>query len=276
MAAQIDAPAPAAVEFAYLASEAEATALLAACSRIVHLKGFGETLLPAPGAAAVAPPQGLLAALAAADAIVWDGDFYHARAFTSALPAALAARCAAGAAPAAPAAGGAASTPLLLALGSRCEDQQAAFRESWRSAPFPRSGGVRIACLRVGLEELPEADLGAAAAALPALRHCLDAQAVTASQRQYAALGLLGVRLSTAAAGGGGGSSGGGAAAPTVLCWGGHVPAIEFAAGVAHFGSQCPVWRYFHAERLRVVGGAEVRQQGLLQAVAHPKLVQQQ
>lgn len=262
----MDAPAPAApaVEFSNVASEAEATALLAACPRIVLLKGFGETLLPAPGAAAVAPPQGLLSALAAADAIVWDGDCYHARAFTSALPAALAARCAAGAA----------SPPLLLALGSRCEDQQAAFRESWRSAPFPlRSGGVRIACLRVGLEELPEADLGAAAAALPALRHCLDAQAVTASQRQYAALGLLGVRLSTAAAGGGGDS---GAAAPTVLCWGGHVPAIEFAAGVAHFGARCPVWRYYHAERLRVVGGAEVRQQGLLQAVAHPKLVQQQ
>jgi hypothetical protein len=268
-AAQPHVPQPAAssVEFTYVASAHDFVALLRGCARVVHLKGFAETLLPAPGAAAVAPPAGLIRELAAADAIVWDGDPYHALAFTSALPAALAARGAAAPAPAPP--------PLLLALGSRCEQQQAAFQESWRRAPFPPSG-ARIACLRVGPEELPEADLGAAAAALPALRHCLDAQSVTASQRQYAALGLLGVQLSTAAAAAAAAAAAPTPTLPTVLCWGGFtVPALEFAAGLARFGEQCPTWCYFHAERTRVVGGVEVRQQGLLQGAAHPKLVKE-
>jgi len=194
--------------------------------RVLHVKGFG------PPLGGLQPPASLIAFLASADVLVFDGDDAAEDSFVRAL---LSARA------------GAPGAPRLLAY--KLSHELDRFRASWSAASSVESGDTAT----VHVLAVPRADLAAP--------HYADAAgACPAQQRVYVALGVRALELSRGAA----------PQSLAVAAWGGHhVVRAEFAQNEARFGlAGMPRWRYWHCSRARE--GA--LQPGQLLGLAHPAL----
>ncbi len=198
--------------------------LLASARSLVHLKGFGPTIRGGP-------PRALVAALAAADVVAWDGDDAEEGSFTSALLPLLAPD----------------SRPRVL-LAFKFADKQASFERSWGALVAVSRATVvcmlleRDALLARGAEL---ADVGAArrfldpAAAGDAARAALDSMPDWVPR--YAALGVRGFEITRAALPA--------SCAPlAALSWGGGlVVLIEWATLVSRSAADAPLWTHWCA-----------------------------
>eukprot|EP00004_Rigifila_ramosa_P013349 TRINITY_DN2945_c0_g1_i7.p1 TRINITY_DN2945_c0_g1~~TRINITY_DN2945_c0_g1_i7.p1 ORF type:complete len:368 (-),score=82.38 TRINITY_DN2945_c0_g1_i7:1709-2788(-) len=231
--------------------EPELVALCSACRSVVHFKGFG------PGMDVQAEPAApeMLALLAAADVVVFDGDPWDATSFTSALRVLLDEHLPHGQPP-----------PRLVAF--KYAAQQHDFARDWqdfavRQAPDAQ---IKIHCVLVPNEvarqpELFDAEAARAAAAASGVKHehPLHPQTPLDEGRLvFVALGTFAIKTMQRAVP---------AARRQVVVWGGmHSVHREFSVNTALGDSL--VWRYFHARR----GTSE----GMLRQVQHPLLAHHQ
>jgi hypothetical protein len=210
-----------------LSIDAKAHAALLRDRHVLHVKGFG------PSLGWLQPPPSLIAFLASADVLAFDGDDAAEDSFVRAL---LRARA------------GTPDGPRLLAY--KLSHELDRFRASWSAASIDASGDDAAT---VHVLAVPSADL-----APP--HYAGAADACPAPQRVFVALGVRALELTRGAA----------PQSLAVAAWGGHhVVRAEFLQNEARFGlADMPRWRYWHCARTRE--GA--LQPGQLLGVAHPAL----